>query len=114
MTNKEQIIEYPYCRSCDGYACCKKWGLNKYRPKFLFKNSCYDDCAYDHECFFGGTPYECPEFREWCYNDMEVAKELNIQGCYKEPFNLAKWVKDFVYARIQEGKIVYTKLRGKR
>lgn len=114
MPNKEQIIEYPHCQSCLEYNSCKAKGLNRYSPQYLNKTSCRDDCAYDHKCFFGGTPYECPEFREWCYNDLEVVKELNIQGCYREPFNLAKWIKDFVYTRIQEGRIIYTKLRGKR
>lgn len=113
MTDKEQIIEYPHCQSCLEYNICKAKGLNRYRPKYLNKTSCRNDCAYDHKCYFGGTPYECPEFREWCYNDMDVAKELNIQGCYEQPnyikFNNIKF-NNFFEDIVQKGKILWTKI----
>ena len=87
MVNKEQIIEYPHCKECSEYYICKERGLTKYKPKFLERPvpDCKKECAYDHKCCYLGTPYECPEFRLWCYNDMEVAKELGIGGCYTPP-----------------------------
>ena len=82
--NNEQIIEYPHCKDCSEYFICKRKGLNRYKPKFLNKLSCGSDCAYDYKCFSNEKPYECPYFREWCYEDMEVAKELGLKGCYKK------------------------------
>lgn len=100
MTDK-QIIEYPHCKDCSEYLICKKRGRNKYKPKFIEKTSCRADCAYDKRCDFGGTPYDCPEFREWCYEDMEVAKELSKKGCYTPALlslniNLKKCVKEII------------------
>ena len=87
MTDK-QIIEYPHCKDCSEYFICKREGFNRYKPNFIKKTSCRNDCAYDHKCDFGGTPYDCPEFREWCYEDMEVARELGevrYGNCYEPP-----------------------------
>lgn len=90
--SKCSIIEYPHCKDCIDYYYCKRKGFNKYRPKFIDKSSCRADCAYDKRCDFWGTPYDCPEFREWCYEDMEVAKELGVGGCYQEPLpTLFNW-----------------------
>ena len=109
MGNKEQVIEYPHCKECSEYYICKKRGLNKYKPKFLGRPipDCRKECAYDHKCDFREA-YECPEYREWCYNDMEVAKELGLGGCYTPPqlnlgfgcFNF----KNFIQEVINEGK----------
>lgn len=116
MTDKEQIIEYPHCQSCLEYNICKAKGLNRYRPKYLNKTSCRNDCAYDHKCYFGGTPYECLEFREWCYNDMDVAKEFGHKGCYRESLNANKCFKDFrnyIALTIEKGKILWTKIKNR-
>ena len=110
MADKEQIIEYPHCQSCLEYNICKAKGLNRYRPQYLNKTSCRNDCAYDYKCYFGGTPYECPEFREWCYNDMDVAQEFGHKGRYRKSLNANKCFKDFknfIALTIEKGKILF-------
>ena len=78
------IIEYPHCKECSNYYRCKKKGYNKYKPKFLEKELCGEDCPYDFKCNF-----ECIEYRQWCYEDLEFAKEMyqmykdSISKCYK-------------------------------
>lgn len=100
MTNR-QVIEYPHCKDCSEYYVCKQKGLNEYRPKFLHKSSCGSDCAYDYKCIYGDKPYECPYYREWCYEDMEVARELNVEGCYALPLlrvniSIKNWIKEII------------------
>lgn len=111
MTDK-QIIEYPHCKDCSDYYICKKKGLNQYKPKFIYKSSCRVDCAYDKKCDFGGAPYDCPEFREWCYEDMEAAKELGLGGCYTPPLpNLGyKNIKSCIKEIIEIGKQIWIKI----
>lgn len=119
MSNKQQIIEYPHCKECLEYYDCKEQGLNKYKPKFLKRPipDCRKECAYDYACEFGKRAYECPEYREWCYNDMEVAKELGLGGCYTPPqlnlgfgnFNF----KTFIQEVINEGRKLLANKKAK-
>lgn len=110
MSNKEKIIEYPHCKECLEYYICKEHGLTKYEPRLLGRPvpDCRKECAYDYKCDFRERAYECPEYRLWCYNDMEVAKELGVGGCYTPPqlnlgfvnFNFKKFIQEV----INEGK----------
>ena len=91
----DNIIEYPHCKECGEYFSCKRKGRTRYVPKFIEKTSCRWDCAYDKRCDWWGTPYDCPEFREWCYEDMVVAKEFNMGGCYRES-KIESWTKQIM------------------
>ena len=110
MTDK-QIIEYPHCKDCPEYFICKKKGLNRYRPKFLYKSACDLECAYDWKCIYGSKPYECPYYREWCYEDMEVAKELGVGGCYTQPLpSLGINIKSCIKEIIEIGEQIWKKI----
>ena len=106
MTDK-QIIEYPHCRDCPEYYICSKKGYNIYKPRFLKKQPCGSDCPYDYNCNF-----ECIEYRQWCYEDMEVAKELGamrFEGCYEPP--LARIDFKSIISEIKEkGRIIWANL----
>lgn len=82
----ENIIEYPHCQDCYEYDECKKSNLTGYYPRFLINPECKNECAYDKACLNYKKPFNCPEYRQWCYEDLEVAKEMGYtKGCYKPP-----------------------------
>lgn len=80
------LIEYPHCKNCNEHYYCKKHGLSHYKPRFLKLENyaeCLAECPYDKRCKIEAV-FECSQYRQWCEEDLEVAKEMNYkEGCFR-------------------------------